>query len=190
MSWNLPVSLNIGGTDFRIRSDYRAVIDILIAADDPELPEYAKTQVMLEILYPDWKEIPEKDIPEAIQKAVEFIDCGQEDDGKQKPKMMDWEQDADLIIPAVNKIAGVVDIRAVEYMHWWTFMGYFMEIGDSLFSQVLGIRHKKAKGKKLEKWETEFFRENRSMIQLKEKVSEAEAARMEEEKQALQDLFG
>ena len=28
-----------------------------------------------------------------------------------------------------------------EYVHWWTFLSFFMEIGDGLFSQVLSIRH-------------------------------------------------
>ena len=44
-------------------------------------------------------------------------------------------------------------LRAEKYMHWWTFLGYFMEVEDGLFSQVLSIRQKKARHKKLEKWE-------------------------------------
>ena len=46
-------------------------------------------------------------------------------------------------------------------------MGYFMEIHDGIFSQVMTLRAKKAKGKKLEKWEREYYDENRELIDFK-----------------------
>lgn len=190
MSWNLPASLNIGGADFAIRTDFRVILDILAACNDPELPDYAKQAVMVEILYENWEEIPPEYMQEAMKKACEFIDCGSKPDEKKKPRMVDWEQDSDLIVPAVNKIAGVVDIRSVKYMHWWTFFGYFMEIVDGLFSSVLNIRYKKSHGKKLEKWEKEFYRENKQIIDFHAKISEEELARREEERKAIEELVG
>ena len=68
-------------------------------------------------------------------------------------------------MPAVNKVAGK-ELRAEKYMHWWTFLGYFMEVEDGLFSQVLSIRQKKARHKKLEKWEKEFEKENLDLVKL------------------------
>ena len=47
-----------------------------------------------------------------------------------------------------------------------------MEIEDGLFSQVLSIRQKKAKHKKLEKWEKEFERNNPELVKLRELKSE------------------
>lgn len=190
MSWQLPASLNIGGADFAIRTDFRVVLDILMAFNDPELPDYAKGQVMIEILYEDWKNIPLECMAEASRKASDFIDCGSRPDKKNRHRMVDWEQDADLIIPAVNKIAGVGDIRSIQYMHWWTFMGYFMEIGECLFSSVLNIRHKKAHGKKMEKWETDFYKNNRHLVDFHVKLSEEEERRREEERKALEELIG
>lgn len=190
MSWTLPASLNIGGADLAIRTDFRVILDILRAFNDPDLPEQAKTQVMIEILFPDWEEIPPEHMEEAARKAVEFIDCGQRDDGRKRPRMMDWEKDSDIIIPAVNKVANVGDVRAVGYMHWWTFFGYFMEIGDSLFSQVLHIRKKRIRHEKMEKWEKAFYQDNRALVDLPEPVSEEEAAKREEEKKALEEIFG
>lgn len=49
-------------------------------------------------------DIKRKDWQEACQKACEFIDCGIKNDGKSRPRTMDWEQDAPIIIPAVNKV--------------------------------------------------------------------------------------
>ena len=68
---------------------------------------------------------------------------------------MDWEQDERILFPAINSAAGK-EVRALDYLHWWTFMGYFMEIRESTYAQVLQLRQKRAKGKKLEKWELEF----------------------------------
>ena len=115
----------------------------------------------------------------AYKKAVWFLDGG--DIPKSKPlrkKTFDWKQDESIIFSAVNKSAGF-ETRSAEYIHWWTFLGYFSEIGDGLFSQVLNIRSKKAKGKKLEKWELEFFSEHRELIELKQVYSAEEQAEIE-----------
>ncbi len=76
--------------------------------------------------------MPPKDWQEASRKACEFIDCGIKNDGKPRPRIMDWEQDAPIIIPAVNKVNNA-EVRATDYMHWWTFFGLYMEIGESTF---------------------------------------------------------
>lgn len=78
-----------------------------------------------------------------------------------------------MIIAPINRIAGC-EVRALEYLHWWTFMSYYREIGDCLFSQVVSIRDKKARGKTLEKQEKEFYRRNRDLIDLKTTYTEAE----------------
>ena len=187
-AWEFPTSLNIGGVDYEIRTDYRAVLDLLTALNDPELTDedqsitaYMQSQVILQIMFPKCDEIPAEHIQEALDKVAEFIDMCISDDSK-KPKTMDWEQDAH--IPAVNKVLNT-EIRAVQYMHWWTFLGAYMEIGESLFSNVLHIRQKIAKNKKLEKWEQEFYKENKSLIDFKNTDQ-----RSDEEKEALREYFG
>ena len=164
--WTLPKALNVGGKDYPIRYQFGAILDILSAYGDPELDADEKTEVLLAILFPDYQKIPREHLQEAVKKACEFIDCGVKNDGRQRPKVMDWYHDADIIIPAVNKVAGM-EVRANPDLHWWTFWGFFMSIGDSLFSTVLHIRRKKAERKKLEKWEEEFYRENRSLVDMR-----------------------
>ena len=189
-AWEFPTSLNIGDVDYEIRTDYRAVLDLLTALadpdltdDDPQMTAYMQSRVILEIMFPDCDNIPTEHIQEALEKVSEFIDMGISDDRK-KPKTMDWEQDAPILIPAINKVLNT-EIRAVQYMHWWTFLGAYMEIGESLFSNIIHIRQKKAKGKKLEKWELDFYKENQSLIDFKQK-----SQRSEEEKDALRAYFG
>ena len=191
-SWKLPTSLKIGGVDYPIRTDFRDVLTILRAFNDPDLPDWAKTQVMLQILYPDHEKISGPDIKEACEQAVLFIDAGREPEkeDRKRPVLMDWDQDADIIIPAINRVAGTGDVRAMPYLHWWTFLGYYMEIGESLFSNIVQIRSKKAKRKKLEKWEQEFYRENKKLIDIKAKLSEEEEEIRRAEEEALKELWG
>ena len=188
--WEFPTSLNIGGVNYEIRTDFRVVLDLLTALDDPDLIDenekitvYMQSRVILEIMFPDYPNIPQEHIQEAIDKVAKFIDMGIGDDSK-RPKSMDWKQDAPIIIPAINKVLNK-EIRAEKYLHWWTFLGAYMEIGESLFSNVIHIRQKKIKGKKLEKWEMDFYKENKSLIDFKQREK-----RSIEEKEMLRDYFG
>lgn len=182
MGFDLPSSVSVGGADYPIRTDYRVVLDVFKALNDAELSAPAKAHVMGVIMFPTWDEIPPEHKAEAIERAVEFIDNGHKDDGKPHPRMIDWEQDSDMIAAAINTQIGG-EVRSVPYMHWWTFLGHFMGIRESLLSSVLNIRAKKAKHKKLEKWEEEFYRDNRDIIDLKRaETAEEKAAREEMEK--------
>ena len=122
---------------------------------------------------------------EAMEKASWFLDGGRVIEQKHYKKLIDWTDDEHLIFPAVNKVAGT-ETRALPFLHWWTFLGYFNEIGEnSLFASVLSIRSKKAKGKKLEKYEQEFYKENKDIIDLKTKYTEEEKAEIERLKELL-----
>jgi len=178
--YDLPYTLDVNGKQRSIRTDYRDILTIIKALNDPDLDEAAKAYVLLNILYTDT--IPEPDMEKAIRVGFSFISAGIPDDGKPKPKLMDWEQDAPQIIPAINRVAGT-EVRALKHLHWWTFLGYYMEIGESQFSNIVSIRAKKAKGKKLEKYEQEFYQENRAIIDLKVKQAT-------EERDALNALIG
>ena len=184
-AWELPTSLEIGGSSFSIRSDFRAVLDVLTAFRDPDLEEDERWITCFEILFED--PVPAEYLEEAARKAMWFINCGQDepDDAPKRPSVMDWEEDGHMIIPAVNRVAGT-EVRALKYLHWWTFIGYYMEINEGLFPTVISIRQKKAKGKKLEKWEQQFMRENRELFVKREKLTEEE----KEEKKRLEELWG
>lgn len=184
MGFDLPTRLEVSGREYAIRTDFRDVLKILTAFDDPELEANEKQYVCLFILYQDFDTLPPEDYGAAYEAAVKFIDNGMEGDGK-GPRTMDWEQDAALLFPAVNKVAGF-ETRSVDYLHWWTFTGFFMEIKDSTYSTVLSIRQKKAKGKKLEKWEHEFWQGNLKICRLQTKLTAEEQA----EKDRLKALLG
>lgn len=177
MIGSLPKQLNINGTDRAIRSDFRVALLIFQACADPELTDQEKAMAMIECLYEDFENIDPEDHQEANDQAAWFLEGGGalDNDHQQAKKVMDWEQDEKMIFASVNKIAGY-ETRAVDYMHWWTFLGYFNEIGEGLFTTVISIRQKKDKGKRLEKHEQEFYRENPSLIDIKVKLTAEEQA--------------
>ena len=80
--YDLPTSIEINGAEYKIRTDYRTILDILIACADPELTPYEQQEVMFDILYIDGESIPLSDYREACEKAVEFIDCGSTEEKK------------------------------------------------------------------------------------------------------------
>lgn len=182
MKYELPTSVEINGSEYEVRTDYRAILDILEAINDPELTEEEKAIVMLDIFYPTFSDIPLNDIQDAIDRCIWFIDCGEKQNPSQKlPRLMSWDQDFPYIISPINRVVGR-DIRSISYdfkenvggLHWWTFISSYMEIGDCLFAQIVGIRSKLAKGEKLDKAEQKWYRENRNLVDIKTKYSEAE----------------
>lgn len=184
-SWSFPKSLIVGGKEYGINSNYRAVISVFTALNDYELlkeDKYVQCGVILSLFYEDYESIPIEHWQEALDHMKEFIDMGIEE-SKNKTKLMDWDKDAPLIIPPINKILGY-EIREQRYTHWWTFLGAYMNIGECLFSNIINIRQKKAKGKKLEKYEQEFYSANKALIDLN--VSN----RSQEEKDELREYFG
>ncbi len=174
MIGRLPESLEIDGRQYPIRTDFRVVLLIFQALNDPELSEEEKAVVLLQSLY---KELPEN-LQEAANQAAWFMDGGQSFKGSEK-RVMDWEQDEQMIFSAVNKVAGY-ETRAKEYIHWWTFLGFFNEISEGLFSTVVNIRNKRNRGRKLDKTEEEFYKRNREVVNLKKRLSKEEQRELDE----------
>lgn len=178
MIGDLPRRLEVNGRKYSIRTDYRDILKILAAFSDPELEDSEKVYVCLLILFMDFKHMRRDDMEAAFAAAVRFIDGGAEPGKKKRPspRTMDWEQDEGLLFPAINKVAGR-EVRSLKYVHWWTFLGWFMEISEGVYSSVLSLRQKKyVKRKKLEKWEQEYWDANKDICELKPKYTEAEKA--------------
>lgn len=188
--WSYPTSIMVSGVPYSIRTEYSTVLDLFVALNDPECvgdtaneTNYIRGMIIMQIMFPEWDKIPSEHWQEAINKVCEFIDVGVTEK-KNHPKTMDWEKDAAILLPEVNKILGYEVRNPKKYTHWWTFMGAYMGIGEGLFSNIVRIRYKKAKNKKLDKHEQEFYKENKSLIDLEKKEQ-----RSEEEKKILNDYF-
>ena len=166
MLGQLPTTLRINGKEYKIRTDFRNVLRIFEAFADKELSDKEKMIVCLQRMFVNFKAMPYDDYKEAYEQVYWFIGCGRPEENKPPVRTFNWIKDEPLIFPAVNKAAGM-EVRSVKYMHWWTFMGHFESIdAESLLGTVLSIRQKKARGKKLEKYEREFWNNNKALMAL------------------------
>lgn len=179
-AYDLPTSVEVNGAVYAVRSDYRAILDVIGVLGDAGISDEDRTLICLTIFVEDFDEMPVGDFQEAIERMFWFINGGSDkkQSGK-KPKLMDWKQDFPLIVSPVNKVVGY-EIRSCEYMHWWTFLAAYQEIGDCLFAQVVSIRKKRMQGKKLDKADAQFYRDNRDIVDLHRDVTDAEKALLAE----------
>ena len=147
--------------------------------------EAIRMQVALALFYEDFFRMPSEHWEEAAKWMERFIGGGIDDDGRPAPKLIDWEQDSAMIIADINRVAGC-EIRALPHLHWWTFLGWFGGIGQGQLATVVAIRDKLRRGKKLEKWEQEFYHEHRAKVDFKKKYTQQEI----EEQERLKRLLG
>lgn len=175
MDYSLPKSFRFGDREYAIRYDFRPVLDICTALEDPDLDLREKTIVACSIFYPDLDQIPEKYLQEAVQKCYWFINGGEENPQKKGPKLVSWEKDVKHIIAPINRTIGQ-EIRDIPEggLHWWTFLAAYMEIGDCTFAQIVRIRNLMAKGKKLDKHDLEWYRQNAHLVNIPVKLSQEE----------------
>ena len=180
MGYELPTSVEIDGLEFAIRTDFRVILDIFAALDDSELNDQERAFAVLQMFYPDFDELVNYDA--AIKELFKFINGGTEDvDQRRRPKLVDWQQDSQYIIAPINHVIGT-EIRAIPYdmetntggLHWWTFLAAYTEIGDCLFAQIVRIRDQKARGKKLDKSDQEFYKKNREIVDIKRRYTPEE----------------
>jgi hypothetical protein len=180
--WSLPEAAVIGGVAYPIRADFREVLQVIGVLNDPQWAVAVRWLVAVELFYRE--EIPAEHLEEAIGWLSRFLTAGQEESG-QNIRLLDWEQDGALIVADVNKVAGT-EVRSLSFLHWWSFLAYFMGIGEGQLSTVVSIREKLATGKKLEGWEQEYYRKHRYRVMLKKRYTPQELR----ERQRLEELLG
>ena len=167
--YTLPTSVIINGKECKFKADYRDILKMFEAFNDPDLLDSEKLIVGLHLFYltDDYKE----DLDLAIKTMLSFVDMGESGTSQAKPSkpLYDWEKDFNIIIAPINRVMGK-DVRGLEYLHWWTFLSAFMEIGECTFNTYVGIRDKMNRGKKLEKYEEKILKDHREDIILKPKV--------------------
>lgn len=166
--YRLPTKVTVDDLEFNIRErgDFRMVLDCFKALQDEELSEDYRVLASLLIFYNEFNDVEdiqeyEPQINGLVKEMFRFINGGEDNSpgAERDVTLVDWEQDSQIVCAAVNTVANQ-EIRAVDYLHWWTFLGYYMSIGQSVLSTVVGIRDKIAHHKKLETWEKEFKKNN------------------------------
>jgi len=166
--YDLPTSILIEDKEFKIRNkgDFRVILDCFVALNDIELEEDLRITTSLIIFYEGFNSIEDvantdvNILSQLVQAMYRFFNCNEDSIGAVKPyRLVDWENDSQMVIASINAVAHK-EIRSEPYTHWWTFMGYYLNIGDGAFANIISIREKIVKQKKLEKYEQEFVNDN------------------------------
>lgn len=193
----LPEALTVGGEEYSIRTDYRNILQVFEAFQDLELTQEEKWIVAIYLLFEDFScddDVMQAayygfDLSEAMKQISWFISAGQPEKQVLEQPTYNWTQDEQMIFSAVNKVAGR-ETRELDYLHWWTFLGYFNEVGEGAFSFIVGIRHKLNKGKKLEKHEKEFLYHNKELVLMKKPLTKEEQEQEDDYKSLLNEVLG
>ena len=93
MIGQLPTSIKVNGKEIAINTDFRTALIVLVACNDVELSDREKVYVMVDALV-GFENLAQEDVEEAIKQCSWFMDGGKDySKAKNKPKLMDWEQD-------------------------------------------------------------------------------------------------
>jgi len=144
----LPTSVWIEGREYRLDTDFRTCLRVILAFEDPDLASVEKQMVLVENLYPE--------VPDSFEKAVElglwFLDGGEEEQGHEEhqhgdeEKLYSFTTDAPFIFSAFRQTHGI-DLETVEYLHWWKFLYLFMDLSEkTFFIRLINLRNRLADG--------------------------------------------
>lgn len=182
--YSLQTTVEFDGYVFNIRNkgDFRMVLDCFEAINDTELEPLERMYSALIIFYEDFNDVEDvTDCEELLEKLysemIKFFNGGEDEvkSNTESYKLIDWKRDSNLVCSAINNVAKQ-EIRALDYLHWWTFLGYYTAIGECALSNIVSIRYKIAHGDKLEKNERKFKQENPEYFSLDMRSSEQKEA--------------
>lgn len=139
----LPGTLNVDGTEYPIRTDFRTVLkyDRYLHMEDDVKGLYEALNTLYITIPPD--------IDAAVTAANWFVNCGKSEEkhhpsnrtlGVNGKKSFDFEVDDIRLWTAVKSRYGI-DLLAVDHLHWWLFRGMVDDIGeDSILSRIMYYR--------------------------------------------------
>lgn len=143
----LPESVEIGGKNVPIETDFKTCLCVILACEDPTLTPREKQEITLTNLYPSRP----PQTQEAMLQAKWFMDCGKDGDakeGKRQPRVYSFSQDAEMIYAGFRQIHGI-DLATAE-LHWWQFVALFMALianQNTAFGSLVTLRLKVKTGK-------------------------------------------
>lgn len=146
LTGNLPESFLINGTEYKISSDFRAMVKLedIFSSD---LTDAEKGEQALHLFYGC---IP-LDVEEAVEKLCYFWECGRKEPVQKRRRrgagedfvgrpIYSLSHDAGLIYAAFMGQYGV-DLYDVKHLHWWKFKAMFEALGnDTLMKEVMRCR--------------------------------------------------
>lgn len=194
----LPEAVDINGTEFEVRSGFRAFFLIDRVLKDPELLPDDKMNEALSIFYKD--EIP-PDREKAIsslqwfqrggknQKEAEGHSTAAEKSGirKNRPEAIDFEKDAGYLYASFLQAYGIdLTNRNAGDLHWWKFLSLLESLPEEcLLSKIMYYRTASLSG--LGKEQKKFVKKMKDRYSLAaDRKTDGNRAREEKERKRLE----
>ena len=105
-------TVTVGGKPYAVHTDYRDILDIIDHLQNTDDNEQERWYIAMALFYENWRDIPAQNRQEAAERMAEFIACGKTQGKPGAKREIDWQQDAELIVGGVNKVAGC-EVRAL-----------------------------------------------------------------------------
>lgn len=187
-NYELPISVEICGKEYDIREkcEHRIILAVIEALTDKKENQNFNLHCAMRIFFENCDDLPdplyafseeEKAVcTECANVINEIINCGKKNSGgtedENEKKIMDWKHDYPIIAPPVSRVLGYSVRDKNNYTHWYDYIGAMKEVGDCYWTNILNIRSKLNKGKKLENHEIEFYKNNKDDILIDSSLSQ------------------
>lgn len=160
----LPETVDIGGVEYPINTDFRTSILFELMMQDTSLSNSEKIRKAVKLYYPQ----KPHDISGAVDELLWFYRCGRDEgttkssddeDEEESPQRLiySFEHDAEYIYAAYLGQYGI-DLQDVEDLHWWKFRAMFKSLEESCeFVKIMGYRSIKVTSK-MSKEQQSFYR--------------------------------
>lgn len=130
----LPDSIPVGGSDYKILTDFRDWLKFIdLTKDEAIQPEYK-----LDYMRNWFAEVPECITKEQYQGLRDFCEAkplepDRPDENEQellsRPPTFDWCLDAKFVIADFRRFYGIRLLKT-EYLHWWEFLSLLRALPD------------------------------------------------------------
>lgn len=168
-----PLTLDIGGVEYPIKTDYRTWVRFeLLMLDDSRDDAFNEA---LDLVFDGCPPPPEMD-NETVAQMMWFYQCGHPDmplggSGAPKQRIYDYAVDDGYIYAAFLQQYSV-DLQEEAQLHWWRFYAMFISLGAGCkFVDILGYRSTKI-SKKMSLEERAFYRRMQQMYALPNPTAE------------------
>ncbi len=181
-----PMSVDVGGLNYDIDSDFRTMIEVENLIMGKTVTEEQKafadeiTRFNSEISFEDacinakyyeaLKLFYKENIPDNLEKAIDslvwFYGCGKREQaaGRGKKQLYSYRYDFDYINAGFLQDYKI-DLFEIEFLHWWKFVSLFSALRDDCkIREIMGYRGADTKG--MDKEQKRFIREKQKLYAL------------------------
>ena len=167
----LPLSVELGGEEYPINTDFRYWILFEQMMQDRKLDDFQKMTQAMDLFFGNDGD-PECDLQEAMDAILWFYSCGKMDgNGKggrsnKRQEIYDYEADEDYIFAAFLDQYGI-DLT-IDRLHWWKFRALFKALkSDNEIVKIMGYRAMEISAD-MPKEQQKFYREMKELYRLED----------------------